>query len=91
MAKWKEIPKDSMLRKGYQIWYGSNFGFYVDMQKMHINMPIGQGRSVIPYGCKRGQEMVGIWNPNALASGSPDKANVYIPKNRITKIKKVVK
>ena len=91
MANWKEIPKSSSLRKGYQIWYGNNFGFYVGMQKVHINVPIGQGRGVIPYGCKRGQNMVGIWNPHALAPGSSNEANVYIPKNRITKIKKVVK
>lgn len=90
MAKWKEISKDSVLRKGYQIWYGNDFGFYVKMQKVHISLPKGDS-NVAPYGCRRGQNMVGMWNPHGLASGGPNEANVYIPKNRITKIKKVVK
>jgi len=92
MAEWKELSKTATLRKGYQVFYGKEFGFYIKMQKMHISLPKEQGKGVVPYGCKKGQVMVGLWNPNiGWGLGNSNTANVYIPKNKIKRIRKEIK
>ena len=93
MANWKEMGKTARLSKGDQVFYGTqHFGFYVKMQKIHITIPKGQGRGVAPYGCRKGQILVGLWNPNiGWGLGNSNEANVYIPKNKIKRIRREVK
>jgi len=92
MAKWKEASKTATLEKGDQVFYRKNaFGFYVKMQKVHINISKKEKTSVAPFGARRNQVMVGLWNPYTLASGGPNEANVYIPKNKILRVRKEIK
>jgi len=92
MAEWKEVSKTATLGKGDQVIYAkSDFGYYVKMQKVHISISKKEKTSVAPFGARRNQVMVGLWNPNTLASGGPNEANVYIPKNKILRVRKEIK
>lgn len=86
---WKQIPKTKM-RKEDQVWYGKGkFGFFVKMQKIHIDLKTSDriSKRLAPYGAKKGQVLVGLWNPNiGLSGGGVNKANVYIPKSKIRKV-----
>lgn len=87
MTYWKNIPKTKM-RKGDQVWYTSNdFGFYVKMYTVDISM---RRNDAVPFGCKKGQKLVGLWNPTRWFGDSND-ANVLIPKSKIKRVRRSYK
>ena len=87
MTYWKDIQKNKM-RKGDQIWYTNNdFGFYVKMYTAQINM---KKNSAVPFGCRKKQKLVGIWDPHT-GYGNTSDATVMIPKNRIKRIRRSYK
>lgn len=91
MAKWKTLSKKAAMKKGDQIWYGKDkFGFYVKMQKAHISIPKGKSHWVAPFGILKNRTYVGIWDPHA-GFGSDKSLSTFIPKSKITKIRRVIK
>lgn len=79
------------MKIGDQVWYTwrgePEFGFYVKMQLMHADM-LNDVSSVAPFGAKKGEILVSLWNPHLIsgASGNPHEANVFIPKNKIIRV-----
>ena len=87
MTYWKDIPRNKM-RKGDQVWYtDSDFGFYVKMYTANISM---KRNSAVPFGCRKNQKLVGIWNPHR-GFGNTDDATVLIPKSKIKRVRRSYK
>lgn len=88
MAEWKK-SSISKIKKGDQVWYTwrgePEFGFYVKMQLIHIDI-LNDVSPVAPFGAKKGMTLFSLWNPHHLSGGGPNNGNVFIPKNKIDKV-----
>lgn len=88
MAEWKKSSVSKM-KKEDQVWYTwrgePEYGFFVKMQLIHIDI-LNDVSSVAPFGAKKGETLVALWNPHHLAVGNPSEANTFIPKNKIDKV-----
>ncbi len=82
-----EVPRTTKLKKGDILWYkvgnGKEFGYYVKTSEVHATF--GKGPRT-PFGSKKGQIMIWIWNPDKSMGPSPDYENVVLPRDKIIKI-----
>jgi len=82
-----KIDKNKV-KKGDRVIYtrkkSKEFGYYVGKQTSHANL---KKSSVTPRGAKKGQKMIGIWNPH-VGGGKSNDANVFLPKKSILKVKR---
>jgi len=87
--KWKTLGKYSKLKKDDQVFFGRNkFGFFKGIKLVHATFPKGEAPVVAPFGSKKGSKYVELWDPN---SGYGNNISTFIPKSKITKIRRVIK
>lgn len=79
----RTIPK-TQAKKGDRVYYKDEFGYYIAKKKVHATF---DKTTTTPFGSRKGQKMVWIWNPNRHGGGSND-ANVFVPISKVKNVKR---